>query len=297
MNKEQSEDVRNTSMERTRDANLEEEKEGSVHVPITVTFSAEEQEKQKSVVPDADDLSTIPGDEAAEDLLVGDDDEDDVELQQQEETKSAGSAPRVIVARRNARQGSSSSNPRLRNQWFASTNTGRNGSHHSASARSMSIRSISSFFTSSGDNAAGPNAANVSLGPDESCASCNGSTTAAICCAICLSSYAKDDRVVVSRHCTHIFHHECLFEWLTRHDDCPCCRVPMITGQEWCQTSREVWGEGLKLRPKVESLTPSEGDEFYPPRNGNERAYSGATRPATLSVMFHINYDPRARYT
>lgn len=45
-------------------------------------------------------------------------------------------------------------------------------------------------------------------------------------CAICLANFCSGDVVAVSHHkrCSHIYHHDCIFEWLLKSNDCPCCR-------------------------------------------------------------------------
>jgi hypothetical protein len=46
------------------------------------------------------------------------------------------------------------------------------------------------------------------------------------CCAICLSDYQDGDVIGWShnKNCKHIFHRECISEWLLTHEECPCCR-------------------------------------------------------------------------
>jgi len=46
-------------------------------------------------------------------------------------------------------------------------------------------------------------------------------------CTICLVSYQPGDSVAWSRHsiCHHVYHLDCLKEWLTNRDECPMCRV------------------------------------------------------------------------
>ena len=46
-------------------------------------------------------------------------------------------------------------------------------------------------------------------------------------CPICLYEYFQDEEVVLSRHCRHAFHEECLATWLCGHSSCPCCRAPL----------------------------------------------------------------------
>ena len=46
-------------------------------------------------------------------------------------------------------------------------------------------------------------------------------------CTICLVSYQPGDSVAWSRHsiCHHVYHLDCLKEWLTDRDECPMCCV------------------------------------------------------------------------
>lgn len=45
-------------------------------------------------------------------------------------------------------------------------------------------------------------------------------------CAICLNDYQVDDILCwsQSQRCKHIFHRDCMEEWLLRQNECPCCR-------------------------------------------------------------------------
>eukprot|EP00543_Licmophora_paradoxa_P015163 CAMPEP_0202477796 /NCGR_PEP_ID=MMETSP1360-20130828/94125_1 /ASSEMBLY_ACC=CAM_ASM_000848 /TAXON_ID=515479 /ORGANISM="Licmophora paradoxa, Strain CCMP2313" /LENGTH=353 /DNA_ID=CAMNT_0049105049 /DNA_START=530 /DNA_END=1591 /DNA_ORIENTATION=+ len=45
-------------------------------------------------------------------------------------------------------------------------------------------------------------------------------------CSICLGEYQEGDKICWShnQYCRHVFHRECILEWLLRHDECPCCR-------------------------------------------------------------------------
>jgi hypothetical protein len=53
-------------------------------------------------------------------------------------------------------------------------------------------------------------------------------------CCICLEQYCPGDTICVSKEsgCDHIFHKECVFEWLKRedHNHCPLCRVDLMDG-------------------------------------------------------------------
>lgn len=59
------------------------------------------------------------------------------------------------------------------------------------------------------------------------------------CCSICLNEYEDADVVSKSYNdkCLHIFHKDCIVEWLLNHSDCPCCRHPYILPQNNNNTS------------------------------------------------------------
>jgi hypothetical protein len=66
-------------------------------------------------------------------------------------------------------------------------------------------------------------------------------------CIICLDEFTQADDtnncVLHSPKCSHLFHKDCIMDWLQRHGtrECPCCRVPMITEDE-------VWDAVQRLR-------------------------------------------------
>ena len=45
-------------------------------------------------------------------------------------------------------------------------------------------------------------------------------------CAICLERFHDGEDICSAQHkeCPHEFHLECLFPWLLKSQDCPCCR-------------------------------------------------------------------------
>lgn len=61
-------------------------------------------------------------------------------------------------------------------------------------------------------------------------------------CAICIDHYDDTDEVYVGEDCNHMFHKECLLDWLQRHDGCPCCRKNMITSDQMKGAALEVLG-------------------------------------------------------
>mmetsp|Transcript_762 Transcript_762/g.973 ORF Transcript_762/g.973 Transcript_762/m.973 type:complete len:285 (+) Transcript_762:54-908(+) len=59
-------------------------------------------------------------------------------------------------------------------------------------------------------------------------------------CAICISDYEKGNTVIHGTSCVHVFHKECLLEWLEKHDVCPTCRKDMMTASEMKNAAKVV---------------------------------------------------------
>ncbi|KAL3943239.1 MAG: hypothetical protein SGBAC_002684 [Bacillariaceae sp.] len=53
-------------------------------------------------------------------------------------------------------------------------------------------------------------------------------------CTICFNAYEAGDEICWSNHpqCNHMFHKDCIEEWLLRHDECPCCRLNYMLPKE-----------------------------------------------------------------
>jgi hypothetical protein len=68
-------------------------------------------------------------------------------------------------------------------------------------------------------------------------------------CLICLDEFIeKDSTVLHSRTCSHLYHKDCIMDWLQRHGTrkCPCCRVSMITEDEVWETVQRLRKEKRK---------------------------------------------------
>jgi len=56
---------------------------------------------------------------------------------------------------------------------------------------------------------------------------------AAPTCAICISSCNEGDILKILPNCHHIFHIDCISQWLTEHSNlCPLCRLPVVVCKE-----------------------------------------------------------------
>lgn len=53
-------------------------------------------------------------------------------------------------------------------------------------------------------------------------------------CSICLELYKVGDTICVSNSidCDHVFHKECVSEWLSQHNHCPLCRVDLMSANK-----------------------------------------------------------------
>lgn len=49
-------------------------------------------------------------------------------------------------------------------------------------------------------------------------------------CSICLDYYKAKETVCWAKNddCDHIFHQDCIVQWLVDHDDCPLCRSNLL---------------------------------------------------------------------
>jgi len=49
-------------------------------------------------------------------------------------------------------------------------------------------------------------------------------------CCICLDDYEAGEVVCWAKtdECDHLFHDECIIEWMKNHDDCPLCRAKLM---------------------------------------------------------------------
>jgi len=50
-------------------------------------------------------------------------------------------------------------------------------------------------------------------------------------CAICLENFDSSSEVKQLPICHHVFHTNCLTEWLLRHGNCPMCRTRILSNQ------------------------------------------------------------------
>ena len=66
-------------------------------------------------------------------------------------------------------------------------------------------------------------------------------------CAICLEQYGDEEEICYSHNpnCHHLFHPDCILAWLTKHQDCPCCRRQWFIGDTMPNTKNDDIETGL----------------------------------------------------
>ena len=78
-------------------------------------------------------------------------------------------------------------------------------------------------------------------GPSSSCAATTSYELQA--CAICLCEYENGERVSVLPRCKHMFHKDCIEQWVpVKSVNCPICRAPTVGGDA-CSAWMNCWWE------------------------------------------------------
>jgi hypothetical protein len=86
-------------------------------------------------------------------------------------------------------------------------------------------------------------------------------------CAICLVEYQEGDDVCWShnKRCSHHFHRLCMTEWLSDHNECPCCRNNYLAlsddDEEEEEMQRSISEDPSFFSHSAQPVTPSEPSE------------------------------------
>lgn len=67
------------------------------------------------------------------------------------------------------------------------------------------------------------------------------------CCDICMMDYEVDDKISESKNpeCDHIFHKECILDWMQKKHSCPCCRRNYLGEEEHDNIATPGWRDNL----------------------------------------------------
>jgi hypothetical protein len=82
-------------------------------------------------------------------------------------------------------------------------------------------------------------------------------------CCICLAEYEEGCTLLKGSSCVHKFHYDCAAVWLLRHDECPYCRILLVSPKDFREAAIPLLGEGRI----------------------NDLAYSGARRIPVAAVV------------
>lgn len=97
-------------------------------------------------------------------------------------------------------------------------------------------------------------------------------------CAICLSGYNEGETVISSKYCNHLFHKDCILQWLDKHDECPCCRVDMVTSGDVSKATATIVGRTRMIKAVEPIRVRSQPASPHPrsPRGVSPRARFGS---------------------
>lgn len=130
-------------------------------------------------------------------------------------------------------------------------------------------------------------ASEYTYGDDDSCTTATGDNV----CNICLCGYKMGDMLIASKYCTHVFHKDCILQWLQKHDECPMCRVNMVTDVDMSRAASSLVGKTRMYRAVASMRHPVGGNGLH---QGYRQAYAqryhvnlsqhqgGAARPSPL---------------
>jgi Ring finger domain len=82
-------------------------------------------------------------------------------------------------------------------------------------------------------------------------------------CTICLEHYEDGDMICWShnRHCNHVFHQECIVEWLGLHNECPVCRQDFLSLEDLDDETEHAEHSESEEQPPAEETEDSPVDE------------------------------------
>ena len=130
-------------------------------------------------------------------------------------------------------------------------------------------------------------------------------------CCICLDDNQVGDLAVRLPHCSHIFHKECIFDWLQRKCTCPVCRHEYPTDDVEFEVERLEREQQQESKPRyarheLDRMTHAELMALLPDGDDDDdNYYQGDDRPDLLvdhliqcGVVDVINLpDPCTEYT
>jgi hypothetical protein len=109
-------------------------------------------------------------------------------------------------------------------------------------------------------------------------------------CCICLAEYEEGDKLMSGTQCNHLFHYNCSFRWMQKHDHCPYCRKEMCTSHQMKTAALQVLGG-----KRYEELVSIGNDQNQLPSNETRimnYSQSSASRQSTQGADHSQNEGP-----
>lgn len=115
------------------------------------------------------------------------------------------------------------------------------------------------------------------------------------CCCICLEPYRVGDVVAwsnnTSEECLHVFHRDCIYQWLEnlKHDECPSCRTIILQPHDPFAEEEEI-EEGSQGRERTAEV-PTEDDEKSQSTRNNTGSVAYCIMQGLISRVRHARFS------
>ncbi|XP_028780847.1 E3 ubiquitin-protein ligase ATL6 [Neltuma alba] len=98
-------------------------------------------------------------------------------------------------------------------------------------------------------------------------------------CAVCLSEFEDTETLRLIPKCDHVFHPECIDEWLASHTTCPVCRADLVPQPD--QSLRGV----QNVNPDAADLEAQNEDVEPEPEHGQQRTADPDPEPVEPEIL------------
>ncbi|KAG4997518.1 hypothetical protein AAZX31_10G147300 [Glycine max] len=104
-------------------------------------------------------------------------------------------------------------------------------------------------------------------------------------CAVCLNEFEDTETLRLIPKCDHVFHPECIDEWLASHTTCPVCRANLVP-----QPGESVHGIPILNAPEdIEAQHEAQNDLVEPEQQQQDPKPPVPTEPQVLSLNQTLN--------
>jgi len=106
-------------------------------------------------------------------------------------------------------------------------------------------------------------------------------------CAVCLCEFEDSETLRLIPKCDHVFHPECIDEWLSSHTTCPVCRANLVPTES--QDSEANNGVAAVPDPQPSDVEAQNDAVEAPPEQQNADSDRYLTEPEVLSLEKTLN--------